>query len=282
MAQSIAELAGRLQERERESVAARITACRRVIEEPDGRRGDRASRRSCSAACCTSRPANREAAITDYSEAIKLDPTNALAYFNRGNAYDQLGEHDLAIADYTEAIKLDPTDPDAFNNRGQAYDNKGEFDLAIADYTRCDPPRQGRMRAPFFNRGLALTNKGEYQRAIADFTRRSSSTRATRMPTSARGGGHEELGNEAAARADYRKALEIEPDHEEAKEGERPRAPSSTQLSAARADSEKKSGRSIRSGRLGIPSTTRRSRVVRRCARYFLLRASTHLRFFLL
>jgi hypothetical protein len=29
---------------------------------------------------------------------------------------------------------------------------------------------------------------------------------------------HEELGNEAAARADYRKALEIVPDHEDAKE----------------------------------------------------------------
>jgi len=33
-----------------------------------------------------------------------------------------------------------------------------------------------------------------------------------------RGAVHEELGNEAAARADYRKALEIVPDHEDAKE----------------------------------------------------------------
>ena len=29
---------------------------------------------------------------------------------------------------------------------------------------------------------------------------------------------HEELGNEAAARADYRKALEILPEHEDARE----------------------------------------------------------------
>ena len=37
---------------------------------------------------------DREAAIKDYTEAIKLDPSNAVAYFNRGNAYDQMGEHD--------------------------------------------------------------------------------------------------------------------------------------------------------------------------------------------
>ena len=33
-----------------------------------------------------------------------------------------------------------------------------------------------------------------------------------------RGAVHEEMGNEAAARADYRKALQIVPDHEDAKE----------------------------------------------------------------
>ena len=91
---------------------------------------------------------NREAAIKDYTEAIKLDPSNAVAFFNRGNAYDQLGDHDRAIADYTEAIKLDPNDADVYNNRGQAYDNKGEFDLAIADYTHGHPPRSRKMPAP--------------------------------------------------------------------------------------------------------------------------------------
>ena len=35
----------------------------------------------------------------------------------------------------------------------------------------------------------------------------------------ARGAAHEELGNAAAARADYRKALEIEPGNEDAIEG---------------------------------------------------------------
>src|SRR5688572_5127360 len=37
---------------------------------------------------------DKEAAIKDYSEAIALDSSNALAYFNRGNVYDQLGQLD--------------------------------------------------------------------------------------------------------------------------------------------------------------------------------------------
>lgn len=38
---------------------------------------------------------------------IELDPGNANAYFNRGSAYDSIGDFDAAIADYTKALDLD-------------------------------------------------------------------------------------------------------------------------------------------------------------------------------
>ena len=47
-------------------------------------------------------------AIADYTEAIRLNPKYAEAYYNRGVAYEDKGEHDKAIADFTEAIRLDP------------------------------------------------------------------------------------------------------------------------------------------------------------------------------
>ena len=47
-------------------------------------------------------------AISDFTEAIRLDPKLASAYYNRGIAYENKGEHDKAIADYTEAIRLEP------------------------------------------------------------------------------------------------------------------------------------------------------------------------------
>ena len=45
----------------------------------------------------------------------------AIAFHNRGIAYDSKGDHDRAIQDYDQAIKLDPQYTRAFINRGAAY-----------------------------------------------------------------------------------------------------------------------------------------------------------------
>ncbi len=44
----------------------------------------------------------------------------ALAYYNRGNAYDELGKHTRAIEDYDQALRLDPGYAHAYHNRGFA------------------------------------------------------------------------------------------------------------------------------------------------------------------
>src|SRR5262245_12614166 len=49
---------------------------------------------------------DNDRAITEYGEAIRFDPKDALAYYNRGLAYRAKGDNDGAVADYTEAIKL--------------------------------------------------------------------------------------------------------------------------------------------------------------------------------
>jgi tetratricopeptide (TPR) repeat protein len=46
--------------------------------------------------------------IAKYTEEIRRNPNNALAYNNRGSAYKNKGEYDKAIADYTQAIRIDP------------------------------------------------------------------------------------------------------------------------------------------------------------------------------
>ena len=147
-----------------------------------GRRGH-PRRGHCSAACCTSRPATRRRRSRTTARPSSSIPRNAVAYFNRGNVYDQMGEHDRAIADYTEAIKLDPTDPDIFNNRGQAYDTKGEYDLAIADYTQPirleprQPPRLLQPRPGLRQQGRVPARRCRLQRGD------QARSRATRRPT---------------------------------------------------------------------------------------------------
>ena len=120
--------------------------------------------------------------VHDYTEAIRLKPDHADAFYNRGNSYYMLGEYDGAILDYTEAIRLQPDYAAAFNNRGIAYKKKGEYDAAILDYTeaiRLQPD----LASAYRNRGLAYVNKGD----------------------------------QAAAALDYERALQINPNHPQAK-----------------------------------------------------------------
>jgi tetratricopeptide (TPR) repeat protein len=81
-------------------------------------------------------------AITEYTEAIKFNPRDAVVFSKRGEAYCNSKKYDLAIADYTEAIKLDPNNANYYNWRGITYYKKKDHDSAIADFSqakRLDP-----------------------------------------------------------------------------------------------------------------------------------------------
>ena len=69
---------------------------------------------------------NPDQAIAQYTQTIRREPNNAVAYNNRGIAYNRKGDTDRAIADLSQAIKIDPTYADAYNNRGTVYYARGE------------------------------------------------------------------------------------------------------------------------------------------------------------
>jgi Flp pilus assembly protein TadD len=75
-------------------------------------------------------------AISDYNQAIKLDPKWAKPYNNRGLAYFLLKQFQNTIDDCTTAIKLDPKLIIAYINRGFAYQNLGQFQQGLADMNR--------------------------------------------------------------------------------------------------------------------------------------------------
>ena len=109
-------------------------------------------------------------AISDYNEAIRLDPNYTLAYYDRGNAYYRHGNLDKAISDYSEAIRLDPKYAPAYNNRGNAYADHGNLDKAISDYNeaiRLDP----KYAPAYYNRGTAYLRTGNRAKANADFAK---------------------------------------------------------------------------------------------------------------
>ena len=63
-----------------------------------------------------------------------IDPgEEAKAFYNRGVAKDDLGDHPGAIADYDKAIELNPDDDAALNNRGLVKSDLGDYQGAIED-----------------------------------------------------------------------------------------------------------------------------------------------------
>jgi tetratricopeptide (TPR) repeat protein len=161
--------------------------------------------------------ADYDKAISDYDEAIWLEPDNAEAYFNRGEAYAGKEDYDIAIFDYDEAIRLEPDNVLAYFNRGEAYAKKGDYDKAIYNYARAIWLNPNNAEA-YLARGRAYADKKDYDKAIYNYTE------AIRLDTNDakiynnRGAAYEKKGDHEKAIADYETALRIDPDNSDAKE----------------------------------------------------------------
>ena len=106
-------------------------------------------------------------ALADCNEAIRLDPRDALGYYNRGGVWLKRAQYDKAIADLDEAIRLEPGKAVAYGGRGMAWAMKHDRDRAIADYSeaiRRDP----RLAWVYAYRGWNWQMKGRIDQALAD------------------------------------------------------------------------------------------------------------------
>lgn len=56
-------------------------------------------------------------------------------YVRRGIAWAEQGDYDRAITEYNEALRIDPNNAAAFSRRAFAWQNKRDYARAIADYT---------------------------------------------------------------------------------------------------------------------------------------------------
>ena len=145
-------------------------------------------------------------AIADYSQAIRIDPRYAGAFYNRGAAWLHKRELDRAIADYGEAIQLSPQYSDAYMQRGHAQRQKRDYDKAIADYDQA-VRLNGKNIFAFASRGITWLDKREHDRAIADFDEAIRLDPDYAAALTNRGLAFERKGDPQRARKDFEAAL---------------------------------------------------------------------------
>ncbi len=107
-------------------------------------------------------------ALADYDKAISLNPYFWGPSINRGLIYYKIGQLDRAVADFDHVISLNPAHAGAYYNRGLVFDKMGRLDKALADYDRAISLSPYDADA-YNNRGLVFYKIGQLDRAIADF-----------------------------------------------------------------------------------------------------------------
>jgi tetratricopeptide (TPR) repeat protein len=118
-------------------------------------------------------------------ETPEQSPRNrAVAYKNRGNAWDAKGDYDRAIDDFSAAIRLDPNYGIAYSNRGRAWTVLLELDRAIADFNEAIRINPKHANA-YFNRGRSGSIRNTMRpTTTAAWPGWQRVTRAARSPTS--------------------------------------------------------------------------------------------------
>jgi tetratricopeptide (TPR) repeat protein len=110
---------------------ARISACRRLLEDPSAR-------------------------------------INAPEVYNtREVAKVRKGDLDSAVKDFTSAVDLNPNYVGAIKNRGIARHMQGDYNTAIADFNRAPPPRSQVTRSLQRERGAARQKSHFARRRLA-------------------------------------------------------------------------------------------------------------------
>jgi tetratricopeptide (TPR) repeat protein len=151
-----------------------------------------------------------DAAITDFSNAISLNPGQYEVYWPRADAYTSKHDYDSAITDYIAAIALLPSDPGPLTGRGWSYSRKGDFERAIADDTEAIRINKDVQIYPYWNRGDVYRSMHDFDHAISDFTKAIELNDHIAQSWAYRGNAYLKKGDYALALADFDRAIALD------------------------------------------------------------------------
>lgn len=189
-------------------------------------------------------------AIHNLDEVLKLDITNPKVYFMKGMCFRDMGDTTRAISSfqtcieqkqdyydaylqlamifhakndklalqyYDGALRVNPKSIDAYYGRGLWHqENEHNFDKAIQDYTNATQLNPKAARAHYALGFIHYQYLKVYDQSIKHYTDAIAADSTWPEAYFNRGLSFEALGNIAAAAADYRQALKLNPEYQNA------------------------------------------------------------------
>jgi tetratricopeptide (TPR) repeat protein/Zn-dependent membrane protease YugP len=149
-------------------------------------------------------------ALTDFETHLRLVSGNSFAIAARGEVHLRRGHLDLAVADYESAVRLAPENTFFLVRRGQIQLAKNNFDQAIADLSAAIE-RDPRQPDAWRDRGLARYWKNDFEHAIADLDEAIRLAPLDAVAFNNRGAAHLKAGQFTQARADLQESLRLAP-----------------------------------------------------------------------
>jgi tetratricopeptide (TPR) repeat protein len=101
-------------------------------------------------------------AIETYQQAVRFRPDYAEAYCNLGGACDELGRHQDAVEAFRQAIRIKPDYAKAYYNLGNVYRQLGRHQDAVEAYKQAIRIKPDYAEA-YNNLGVACLKLGRYQ-----------------------------------------------------------------------------------------------------------------------
>jgi tetratricopeptide (TPR) repeat protein len=148
---------------------------------------------------------DKQGAIADYGEVIRIDPDHSVAYNNRALIRAELGNKEGAIADFNRALLSNPRNDIAYCNRGMIRSELGDDVGAIEDYGYAIQVNSSCTIA-YLQRGLTNLKLGNKLAAVEEFTALIQLDAQNAAAHFHRGAARSKLGDKTGAIRDFKEA----------------------------------------------------------------------------
>lgn len=153
---------------------------------------------------------DKERALDDYNQAVKLAPNNAKLYYNRGVFHAAQADGEAAFRDLNTALSINPKFVAALRERAKLYLTQDNFSGALADYSEAVRV-QPKTAALWSERGYLYLRQRDYDSAVKDEAEAIRLDPKLARAYFLRGAAFGDLGNSSNAVSDIVTAVGLDP-----------------------------------------------------------------------